>query len=99
MGTKIFVGLGNMASKKLSNLLPCFACNDLGLALPMHAKATWGIRLPHGDYIGQLASPCSDMFVQLLILTEFKNPYTTKDVYTLFVTTICVVTYFVLYLR
>ena len=23
-----------------------------------------GIRLPHGDYIGQRASPCSDMFVQ-----------------------------------
>ena len=45
-----------MVSKKLSNLCP--ACNDLGLALPMLAKATWGIRLPHGDYIGQRASPC-----------------------------------------
>ena len=44
-----------MASKKLSNLCP--ACNDLRLALPMLAKATWGIRLPHTDYFGQRASP------------------------------------------
>ena len=53
-----------MVSDRLSNLSP--ACNDLGLALPMLAKATWGIRLPHRDYIGQRASPCSDMFVQFI---------------------------------
>ena len=33
------------------------ACNDLGLALPMLAKATWGIRLPHLQKFGQWASP------------------------------------------
>ena len=33
------------------------ACNDLGLALPMLAKATWGIRLPHLYKVGQWASP------------------------------------------
>ena len=44
-----------MVSKKLSNLCP--ACNDLGLALPMLAKATWGIRLPHLHKVGQWASP------------------------------------------
>lgn len=51
-----------MVSKKLSNLCP--ACNDLGLALPMLTKATWGIRLPHRDYIGQRASPSMWWFVQ-----------------------------------
>ena len=34
-----------------------YACNDLGLALPMLAKATWGIRLPHLQKVGQWASP------------------------------------------
>jgi hypothetical protein len=33
------------------------ACNDQGLALPMLAKATWGIRLPHLQKVGQWASP------------------------------------------
>ena len=44
-----------MVCMKLSNLYP--ACIDLVLALPMLAKATCGIRLPHLQKVGQWASP------------------------------------------